>query len=232
MKIEFFHDVICSFCFPMSYRMRQIEEKYPDIEIIHRSFALAWEEEDLKAMFSSRENAKKEILGHWEHANQNDDLHRFNIDGMSKADFPFPTSRNGLLAAKAAKILGGEKAYWQVFDNLQELLFVKSRDIESMDIIKEAVIKAGFNWDEFEVVFNSNETLQEVKADISLARQYGIQGVPFLVVNEKYGVNGAQSLETIEATIEKVAKEMHQPLTMVENGSSCSLDENGTWVCE
>nr|WP_242541661.1 DsbA family protein [Vagococcus fluvialis] len=118
MKIEFFHDVICSFCFPMSYRMRQVQKKYPNIEIIHRSFALAWEEEDLNKMFGNRDNAKKEILGHWEHANQNDDLHRFNIEGMKQADFPFPTSKNGLLASKAAKLIGGEEAYWQVFDNI------------------------------------------------------------------------------------------------------------------
>ncbi|MEG2938504.1 MAG: DsbA family protein, partial [Vagococcus sp.] len=57
MKIEFFHDVICSFCFPMSYRMRQVQKKYPNIEIIHRSFALAWDAEDLNKMFGNRDNA-------------------------------------------------------------------------------------------------------------------------------------------------------------------------------
>ncbi|KAJ73436.1 DSBA oxidoreductase [Enterococcus faecalis AZ19] len=37
MKIEFFHDVICSFCFPMSDRMHEIQQEFPDIELIHRS---------------------------------------------------------------------------------------------------------------------------------------------------------------------------------------------------
>lgn len=232
MKIEFFHDVICSFCFPMSYRMRQIEKKYPDIAITHRSFALAWEEDDLKAMFASRENAKKEVLSHWQHANQNDDLHRFNIEGMAEADFPFPTSKNGLLAAKAAQILGGDSGYWNVFDQLQELLFVKSQNVEAIDVIKVAATNAGFNWDEFEPVFHSEETLHAVKNDLVLARQYGIQGVPFLVIDGKYGINGAQSLATIEATIEKVAKELRQPLTIIEDGNACSIDENGTWFCD
>lgn len=40
IEIEFFHDVICSFCFPMSYRMRQLKEMMPDVTIKHRSFAL------------------------------------------------------------------------------------------------------------------------------------------------------------------------------------------------
>ena len=232
MKIEFFHDVICSFCFPMSYRMRKIQERYPNVEIIHRSFALAWEPEDFNRMFGNRDNAKNEILGHWEHANQNDDLHRFNIGGMKEADFPFPTSKNGLLAAKAAKLIGGEEAYWQVFDNLQESLFVKNQDIESIDVIKEAVVAAGIDWDKFEPVFQSEDALEAVNEDLRLGIRYGIQGAPFLVINEKYGINGAQPMEVIEETIEKIAVEVHEPLTLIEDGSSCSLDENGTWVCD
>ena len=89
LSIEFFHDVICSFCFPMSYRMRQIEKLMPDAEIIHRSFALVREEYDFDVMFGSREEAKEEILSHWEHANENDDLHRFNIAGMRRRIFCF-----------------------------------------------------------------------------------------------------------------------------------------------
>lgn len=212
MKIEFFHDVICSFCFPMSYRMRKIQEKYPNIEIIHRSFALAWEESDLIKMFGTRDNAKEEILGHWEHANQNDDLHRFNIEGMKQASFPFPTSKDGLVATKAAKIIGGESAYWAVFDQLQELLFVKNENINSLEVIKKAVMNTGIEWDKFEPIFYSEETIKSVNDDLKLANQYGIQGAPFLVINEKYGINGAQPLNVIEETIEKIAAETQETL--------------------
>lgn len=232
MKIEFFHDVICSFCFPMSYRMRKIQAKYPNIEIIHRSYALAWDASDFEKMFGSRENAKQEIMSHWAHANQNDDLHRFNIEGMEEADFLFPTSKNGLLAAKAGKIIGGEEAYWQIFENIQELLFVKNEDIESLDVIKKALVNTGISWETFEPVLLAEETLEAVNEDLKLAYQYGIQGVPFLVINEKYGINGAQPLEVIEETIEKIAVEAHEPLTLIENGESCHLDTNGTWTCD
>lgn len=104
MKIEFFHDVICSFCFPMSYRMREIEKLYPEIEIIHRSFPLVWEVKTFDLMFGNRKNAKQEILKHWQHADENDDLHRFNIEGMQKQIFDFPSSKNALLAAKASVV--------------------------------------------------------------------------------------------------------------------------------
>ena len=84
IKIEFFHDVICSFCFPMSYNVRQLKNEVSDVEIIHRSFGLVKQENDFNSMFSSREKAKEVIMSHWERANQIDTLHRFNIEGMRK----------------------------------------------------------------------------------------------------------------------------------------------------
>ncbi len=232
MKIEFFHDVICSFCFPMSYRMHQIKERYPNVDIVHRSFALAWESDDLANQFGSRDNAKNEILKHWEHANENDDLHRFNISGMKEATFQFPTSKPALLAATAAKTIGGDAAYWNVFDSLQHKLFVENKNIEDITIIKEVITQNNIDWLTFEPIFTSEETEKKVFDDIKLAQEYNIHGAPFLVINEKYGINGAQSVEVIQETIEKIAEQEHEPLILIENGNTCSLDKNGTWVCE
>ena len=61
IEIEFFHDTICSFCFPMSYRMRQLQEKMPHAQIFHRSFALVKKPEDFDDMFGSREAAMHEV---------------------------------------------------------------------------------------------------------------------------------------------------------------------------
>lgn len=61
MKIEFFHDVICSFCFPMSDRMHEIQQEFPEIELIHRSFALGWSANDFETMFGSRSAVKKKF---------------------------------------------------------------------------------------------------------------------------------------------------------------------------
>lgn len=64
IRIEFFHDVICSFCFTMSARMRRITKNYNNIGINHRSFALGWGAEDFIHSFGSREAVKPEVLGH------------------------------------------------------------------------------------------------------------------------------------------------------------------------
>jgi len=53
----------------------------------------------------------------------------------------------------------------------------------------------------------SNEFLDAVLADQDQAISYGIQGVPFFVVEGKYGVSGAQSPETFTSVLSKVADE-------------------------
>ncbi len=207
IKIEFFHDVICSYCFPMSARMRRIAKKYNNIEIIHRSFALAWENEDFIREFGSREAVKPEVVGHWVHANQNDEDHRFNIEGMRQTDFTFPISKPGLKAAKAAGLIGGDSMYWEMFDRIQNKLFVENKNIEDVTVLEEAVKETSISFSDWKEQFENEETEKAVLADFELVQAYGVSSVPTLVINQKYMVAGAVSQEEIEKLLEKVLKE-------------------------
>lgn len=206
ITIEFFHDIICSFCFPMSYRMRQLQKMMPEVQIVHRSYALVKSEDDFDKMFGSRVSAKAEIMGHWEHANQNDDLHRFNIAGMQQADFLFPTSMKGLIACKAAYFTAGEAGYWDVFDALQNALFVQSRNIGEDDVIEDCVKESGIDFAIWKQNYNNGKTQDAVERDFLLAKQYNIQGVPYLIVDGKHHISGAQPLAKIIQLINSVVE--------------------------
>lgn len=228
IKVEFFHDVICSFCFPMSYRMRQVKEQMPDIEIIHRSFALVRSEEDFIYMFGSREKAKVEVVKHWQEANKNDDLHRFNIKGMMEADFPFPTSMNALKAAKAALFVSEEDGYWDMFDQLQLALFVENRNIEEDSVIEDCARKAAIDFDDWKKHYHNSSTKEAVERDLQLVVDYGIRGVPCLIIDEKYKLSGAQPLPQIIEAI-NAALERHKE---IEAGDGlCSIDKDGNVHC-
>lgn len=190
----------------MSYRMRRLQEMMPDVEIIHRSFALVKTEEDFDKMFGSRAKAREEIMGHWEHANFNDDLHRFNISGMRQTDFPFPSSMNGLLAAKAAGFTGGQTAYWDVFDTLQNALFVENRNVEELSVIEDCIRKSGIDFEIWKTHFESQETKTAVEKDLRLAQDYQIYSIPYLVINGKHRVSGAQPLSRLTQAIRNAAE--------------------------
>jgi predicted DsbA family dithiol-disulfide isomerase len=237
IKIEFFHDVICSFCFPMSARMRRIAKNYSNIEIIHRSFALGWEAEDFIRSFGSREAVKPEVLGHWAHANENDDEHRFNIEGMRRTDFNFPISKPGLKAAKAAGLIGGDDIYWEVFDRIQHKLFVENKNIEDIAILEEAVKETSVSFMDWKAQFESDETEKAVLADLQLAQAYGVNSAPTLVINQKYAIAGASSQEEIEKALAKISKEDGIPLNKLQTlhtdttAGSCSMVDD-KWQCD
>lgn len=204
IQIQFFHDVICSFCYPMSYRMRQLQKLMPDVEIIHRSFGLIKEEGEFISMFGSREQAKNEIVTHWTGANQNDEHHRFNIEGMLNETFLFPMSMKPLWACKAAYYVGGENAYWDMFDALQESFFTKNKDIESDDVIHNNVKSISIDFDKWLEYFHSDQVKSAVESDFALAEKYSIDVVPTLIINDKYKVSGAVSLEEVQKAIESI----------------------------
>lgn len=237
IKIEFFHDVICSFCFPMSARMRRIAKNYSNIEINHRSFALGWEAEDFVRSFGSREAVKAEVLGHWAHANENDDEHRFNIKGMQQTDFNFPISKPGLKAAKAAGLVGGDNMYWDVFDRIQNKLFVENKNIEDIAVLEEAVKETSISFPDWKAQFENEETEKAVIADLNLVKAYGVNSAPTLVINQKYAIAGAQSQEEIEKLLAKISKDEGIPLNKLQTlqtddtGGSCSI-KDGKWKCD
>lgn len=235
MQVEFFHDVICSFCFPMSYRMRKVAAKYPRLNIQHRSFALGWEADAFIQMFGSHEAVKPEVMSHWEHANQNDDEHRFNIEGMKEQDFLFPTSKNGLKAAKAAGLLAGEAAYWDVFDALQKALFVDNRDVSDLAVIEEIIKETDIDFEAWQTQLAKAETEAAVIEDLQRVQAYGIQGAPAIVINQKYLISGAQPQAVIEETIEKIAEDEGFQLTGLqmfgETGDACRVVD-GQWICD
>lgn len=236
LQIEFFHDVICSFCFPMSNRLRKVIAKYPNIKVIHRSFALGWEKEDFERMFGTHAAVKPEVLNHWEAANQNDDDHRFNIDGMKEQDFLFPTSKAGLLAAKAAGEVGGQAAYWEVFDKLQTGLFVRNMDIADDQVIETLIKETTIDFDKWQSSFKSPDTETKVRQDLQLVQAYGIQGAPALVINQKYLISGAQPQQMIEETLNEIAKKEGVALTGLQlfggsDGVACQIID-GQWICD
>ena len=49
--------------------------------------------------------------------------------------------------------------------------------------------------------------LAEVKADMAQAVAYGIQGVPFFVIDDRYGISGAQETAHFVAALRQAAAE-------------------------
>ncbi|MFT5252711.1 MAG: putative DsbA family dithiol-disulfide isomerase [Flavobacteriales bacterium] len=117
-------------------------------------------------------------------------------------------------------------------DELKELLLkaymTEGKNVDDTDTLIALGEVAGINRELIEGVLNSDAYGQEVKKDIAMAQQIGVQGVPFFVFDNKYAVSGAQHVETFVKTLEKVWEEGNfgPQLTVLNTneGDSCGVD--------
>ncbi|WP_307784420.1 DsbA family oxidoreductase [Salinibacterium sp. SWN139] len=111
---------------------------------------------------------------------------------------------------KAHELLHFAKAQGRQLEMKERLLaayFVKTEHVGRVEDLADIAASIGFDRDEVVRVLESNEYLPAVKADMETAMQYGIQGVPFFVIEGKYGVSGAQESETFANVLTQVLTE-------------------------
>jgi len=81
-----------------------------------------------------------------------------------------------------------------VLDRLYRAYFSEQRSLFDTNSLVTLADEAGLDADEARRVLEGDAYAQEVAADLSEARMLGISGVPFFVIDDRYGVSGAQAV--------------------------------------
>ena len=101
--------------------------------------------------------------------------------------------------------------------------FEQGRDIGSADVLAGIGSAAGVDPEKVRAVLASDQYTDAVNQDIAEARALGVTGVPFFVIDRKYGISGAQPPELFAQALETAWAES-QPLQMVSTPASASPD--------
>jgi predicted DsbA family dithiol-disulfide isomerase len=102
-------------------------------------------------------------------------------------------------------------------------------DIGSLDSLKRIGQEAGLERDEVESALGDGRYRAAVQSDFRQASSLGIQGVPFFVLENKYGISGAQPTEVFGQALDQVWREAN-PLVMVtpagaqDDSAACGPD--------
>ena len=207
ITVEFFHDVLCAWCYAISPRVYKLALQYPNqIKIVHRAFPLAPEPDGIAQIFGTKERGKLEILDHWRNANRNDDEHRINAELMATKSYDYPYSTPGLLACKSAELQGGNLMHGRMFDRIQKAHLTECYNINDFEILKMCAVEVGLDVAKWENDYNGAEVKQMLGEDVYKARQYGVNSVPTLIANGKYKLNGAQPFSSIEKWLNEALK--------------------------
>src|SRR5215218_2318006 len=108
---------------------------------------------------------------------------------------------------KAHELLQYAKAQGLQLELKERLLkayFEEGRHVGRDEDLADLAAEVGLDRDEALQALRTNAYLPAVRADQDLAREYGIQGVPFFVFDGKYGVSGAQEAETFANVLQQV----------------------------
>lgn len=101
----------------------------------------------------------------------------------------------------------------EITERLLYAYFTESELLSDHETLIKLASEIGLDPSEVKAVLQSNKYRKKVDEDIEIAQQIGVQGVPFFVFNEKYGLSGAQSSEVFTEVLEKVWKEeQNQPV--------------------
>ncbi|KAF7293025.1 DSBA domain-containing protein [Mycena indigotica] len=106
-----------------------------------------------------------------------------------------------------AFLVGGDEKQRLIIDALFGGYFEKEQDVGDHDFLAECAVQAGvFASKPDAVAFLATDELRDgVQKDITDAKRMGVEGVPFILLNNKYAVSGAQGEETFLQIFRKIA---------------------------
>ncbi|WP_344783885.1 DsbA family oxidoreductase [Microbacterium kribbense] len=92
-------------------------------------------------------------------------------------------------------------------ERLMSAYFLEGRHVGRIDDLVALAEDAGLDGDAARDALESGRHLKDVRADQEQAAKYGINGVPFFVIDGKYGVSGAQPPEAFTQIVRQVRDE-------------------------
>jgi len=233
MKVEIWSDVMCPFCYIGKRRFEtalQDFEHKDEVEIEWKSFQLNPDmETDPNTNIDEYLADKKgwsldyaqQMNAHVTKMAAEVDL-TYNFDKAIVAN-SFNAHRFSHLAKKHDLGVEAEEQLFKAY-------FTDGKNIDDQNTLIELGREIGLDAAEIKQTLESNAYSADVKHDIAEAQQLGIQGVPFFVLNNKYGISGAQAVPVFEETLQKAfaewQKENPKPKLEIIEGESCGPDGN------
>ncbi|MDP3712488.1 MAG: DsbA family oxidoreductase [Mycobacteriales bacterium] len=225
MRIDIWSDVVCPWCYVGKRRLETALAQFPHpVEVVWHSFEL-----DPSA-------PAERTGGYVDHLAAKYGRSLAEAQGMLDAmtetaaveglDFRFDLARGGstfdahrLLHLAAAKGLQGE-----LKERLLRATFTEGEPIGHPEVLTRLAVSVGLEEAEVSWVLSGEAYADAVRQDEAEARRLGISGVPFFVVDGRYGVSGAQPAEVLLQVLEQGAD---QHSAEQHAGASCD-DESCT----
>ena len=207
MRIDVWSDVACPWCY---IGKRNLESGIAGftatpVEVVYHSFELA---PDTPVEFTGSE---VEFL--MSHRGVSAEQARAMIDrvvGIARTagleyDYDALQHTNTLKAHELLHYAKERGLQLEMKERLLSAYFVEGRHVGRVEDLADLAAEVGLDRDDVVRSLEAGEYSDAVRADMVQARQYGINGVPFFVIDGRYGISGAQPPEVFVDVLSRAA---------------------------
>jgi predicted DsbA family dithiol-disulfide isomerase len=212
VRVDVWSDLVCPWCYLGKRRFEQALAEFghrDDVEIVHHSFQLdptfpQGEVRDQREVLTAKygmteEQATKSGLEMEERAAA--DGLEYNMTGIKMG--------NTVDAHRLVHLGAKHDIADTVVERFYRAHFTEQRSIFDHESLVELATDAGLDAAEARNVLESGAYAEEVEADGAQARALGANGVPFFVIDERYGVSGAQPKELFAQALDRAWSDTH-----------------------
>jgi predicted DsbA family dithiol-disulfide isomerase len=230
MKIEIWSDVACPWCYIGKRHFESALEKFAhhdEVDIVWRSFQLDPTLPTVSEETHTEHLQRKFGRSAAQVAEMNRQMQeRANAVGL---DYHFDEikSANTFTAHRLIHFAAAHGLQGEMKERLMKAYWSEGLKLWDTDSLVQIATEIGLDADEARATLESEAYADDVRADFRRAGMFGIQGVPFFAIDEKYGVSGAQPVEVFSQVLEQAWADSH-PLIKVVGGSDAGMCEDGS----
>lgn len=208
IKVDIWSDVQCPWCYIGKRKFEAGAAEFGgEVEVEYHSFELAPDTPvDFEGTPIDYLSQRKGVAP--EQAKQMIDR----VTGIAKAvgldyDYDHVHQTNTVISHELLHFAKSKGRQLEMKERLLKAYFVNGEHVGRIPDLVEIAVELGFDRAEVTEALESHRFLADVKADVARAQAFGIQGVPFFVIDGKYGVSGAQEAATFANVLEQVRSE-------------------------
>jgi len=199
MHIDIWSDVVCPWCYLGKRRLEKALASFEgrgDVTIAHRSFQLdptrpKGETSSRRTMLMSKYRLTEDRVREMDH----------NMETMAAAEgleyhlTEKGQSGNTLDAHRLVHLAASHDREDQMLERLYKAYFTDQRSIFDVESLVSLAVDEGLDATEVREALESDHYVDAVRRDLEEARMLGVTGVPFFVIDGRYGISGAQATE-------------------------------------
>jgi len=207
VRIDIFSDPVCPWCLVGLHRLNKAVDALPDdvdVDIVHHPYLLdasaVKQGEDVEKMLRRKYGTDPAPM--WDRLEDEAKKSGLDLD-MRKQKWRYPSqAAQVLIAAAAAK--GTQHATAM---DMSKACYEDAKNISDVDVLVEIGVANGFSEPEVRALMEREELQREIEKAAAGASEQGITGVPFFILQNKYGLSGAQPEDVFNEALTTVIAE-------------------------